>query len=172
MKTKIVVLGAALSFLLTACGNGTASDFKFEAGTYSLTNVQVASGSSDECTLLATLSDPDERVEISVSGSTVMFNPGAPPSASAAANTMPTATLDANTLTTATTADYTSNFGDNCVLGIQRSVTGTVTADDKADVTLNAHLDTSSGDCSPPTSPFPTLPCTSAYSFGLTKAAQ
>jgi len=177
MNFKTAVLG--FSFLaLAACGDD--EEYTFESGTYNVSN---ATSSDDQCGLveLAYSGDPvytygidvaggtadEEGDEVEAAGAVFTFNPGN--SALSAAASKPTATRTGNDLTVLKSASYVQNVdGTTCNIQMNRDVTGNVTGQNMASLTINYSASVASGDCSDEELlPVLELPCQSTVNFDV-----
>jgi hypothetical protein len=164
MKTRIALLVLPFT-LLAACGSESAATFTLASGTYAVSSATSAIP-SDECGLLAAYQDSSKRIGITVNGTTASFNLANDPAADPAS--MPTATIDGNSIRQLVEANYTVAFGGTCVVRVHRHVTGDITANDQAALTLAFDAATDAGTCDASSTSFAKLPCTSSYHF-LTK---
>jgi hypothetical protein len=180
MKTRIVILSAALALVggLSGCGedlsggldSGTA--YAIAAGTFNVTNATAVG--EDQCGLIGAYQDPTKQIDITDNGGILGFNLSQNPDA--VSNQIPTAVLDGNAIDQPVpsnyTLDYTSNTSD-CVLRVHQSVTGNLVADNTAALTLTFDVAAEPGTtCSPADTndTFAQLPCASQYTFTATRA--
>lgn len=161
MKIRIALLSAALTFL--ACGEDL-SNHQFTSGTYALSNVTLAS-QNDECGLLAAYTDPAKRIGITVNDTAVTFNLSN--SDTAAPESLDKGVLETNVITQNTPTNYTVAFGDTCVVRINRTITGDVTGDNTAALTMDFSVAVESGSCTD--TAFAAVPCASSYQFTATR---
>jgi hypothetical protein len=184
MKTRIVILSAALALVggLSGCGEdldggldaGTA--YAISSGTFNVTNA-VAVG-EDQCGILSAY-QPDEngtpdQIDITDNGGIFSFNLSQ--KEAPAQNEIPTAVLDGNTFDSPVASNYTVDFTDNgsdCVVRVHQSITGNLVADNTAGLTLTFDVAAEPGTtCSPADTndTFAQLPCASQYTFTATLA--
>ncbi len=151
--------------LAAACGGDGTDSHNFEAGTYAVSSATLASA-ADGCGLLGAYTDPEKVIGIAVENDTATFNLSN--DAQAGATTLPTATLSSNQLTEAYEANYLISYGA-CNVRVKRSVTGELTDDNKANLTLSFNVARESGTCVATDTDFAALPCDSAYNFVAVK---
>lgn len=161
MKIRIALLSAAVTLL--ACGEDLSSH-EFTSGTYALSEVTLAS-QNDECGLLGAYTDPAKRIGITVNDTAVTFNLSN--SDTAAPESLDQGVLEGNVITQNSPTDYTVAFGDTCVVRINRTITGDVTGDNKAALTMDFSVSVNAGDCTD--TAFAAVPCASTYQFTATK---
>lgn len=174
MKTRIVVLAAALAMVvgISGCGDDTegvdgGTAYALAAGTFNVSNA-VAAG-TDQCGLIGAYQDPTKQIGITDNGTGLLtFNLSNDPAA--AAVTLPTAILDGNTLSQPVAANYTISYGDSCVVRVNRTVTGNLVADNTLALTLTFDVATDSGSCDGDNTDFAAVPCASTYTFTATRA--
>jgi len=137
--------------LLAACG-GTddPTPFTITTGTYAVSGASVATANpGDQCGLLGTYTALDKLIDIDVNGAGTIasFDLGRNNIAIEA----PTATINGNALDAPVQANYTVNLG-NCLLRVRRTVVGSLTANDAAELLLHAQItvDTTGTDCVEP----------------------
>jgi hypothetical protein len=169
MKFK-AALCAVAALMLFGCGLD-GSNYKFESGSYGVTDAKLVS-STDGCGFFPAYASGSKVIGVSVSDTTVTFNLTNEPTAPAVWK--PTATLDSNVLTTLAKADYTVEYYDTsgtttCVARVNSEVTGDVTADNTASLTLAMSVTEFAGSCANETLDFAAIPCASTYEFTATK---
>ncbi len=164
MNPRHLALAASL-LALTACGGSSTTTFTLSTGTYAVSGATTTSARpTDQCGLLGAYQDPSKVIGIVVAGTTATFNLANDPGAAAA--TLSTATINGNALENPVDANYVVGpFGTNCLLRVQRRVSGELTANDDARLDLTFEVAVESGTCTGVTTPFTTLPCQSGYEF-------
>ncbi len=171
MNPRVLLFAASLA-LLVACGGTDNKTFTLTSGTYAVSGATTSSARpSDQCGLIGAYTDPAKRIDITVNGTTATFNL----SQNTASNTWPTATINANALDELAAASYTANSG-TCLLRLNVSVTGELTANDDTALTLNFDIsqDTASpGTCTAAdvSGSATVFPCQSGYHFLAKKVA-
>lgn len=162
MKLQKALLGSAV-LLLTACGGDSTDSFDFQTGTYAVSG---ATATIDGCGLLGAYTDPGKVIGVAVENDTATFNLSN--DSTVEATTLPTATLSSNVLTETYEANYLISYGA-CNVRVKRSVTGELTEDNKANLTLTFNVAVASGTCNAGATDFNAVPCDSAYNFVATK---
>lgn len=176
MKIRIAMMSAALAVVgFSACGDDTSgldggTAYAISAGTFQVTNA-VAKG-TDECGLIESYQDPGKKIGITDTNGVFGFN--LTQAINPSANLIPTAVLDGNTFGQTVAANYTVDYtanGGNCVVRIQKTVTGNLVADNTAALTYSYSVAADTGTtCTPANTnnTFAAIPCSSTYTFTAT----
>jgi len=165
MRLRSTLFLCSSLLAIAACGGDETDSHDFETGTYAVSSAALASA-TDGCGLLGAYTDPEKVIGISVDGDTATFNLSN--DSSAEATTLPTATLSSNVLAEGYEANYLITYGA-CNVRVKRSVTGELTDNNKANLTLTFNVTKESGTCTASDTDFLTLPCDSSYNFVVTK---
>lgn len=169
MRLRSALLLSSSLLAIAACGGDETGSHDFESGTYAVSSAALASA-TDGCGLLGAYTDPDKVIGISVEDDVATFNLSN--DSSAEATTLPTATLSSNVLAEGYEANYLIAYDGACNVRVKRSVTGELTDNNKANLTLTFNVTKESGTCTAGDTDFAALPCDSSYNFVATKKAE